>query len=175
MKVFVAIFVMVALSGCGTMMDAGGHCTVDESLPMAQQADFQLSCEGNNQASLRLGRYYEARAEASQNNDDYRTAAHFYRKAAAGSSGQTFIYIPGAGDVQGYVMPVQTGPRTFGLAEAEFRLAKLYQLGLGVKMDQKASLRLYRAAANGGYKQACLALEALGAEVPEECKLGNGP
>lgn len=148
-KIAKIVGLLCLLSGCSSMGGAGDDCQRLD-VPERLQQTLQASCQGDQQASLALGKYYEAKAREIADQESYRAAVDFYQRAAASSSGQTFIYIPAAGDVPGYTMPVTTGPRTFGLAQAKYRLAILYYQGNGVRKNITKACNLFRQARAAG-------------------------
>lgn len=148
-KAAITIGLLCLLSGCSAMLGIGSDCQSLE-VPAQMQQTLQASCQGDQQASLALGEYYEELAHQKSDHDLYKTAAGFYQRAAAASSGQTFIYIPAAGDVPGYTMPFTTGPRTLGLAQAKYRLAILYQQGKGVRKNIVKACSLLQEARSAG-------------------------
>ena len=134
----------LVLAACATGPRLAGECQRLE-VPGRLQSTLMDACQGNQQASYAIGQYFESAGEEEADQNSYATAAYFYTIASTASSGQTFIYVPGAGKVAGYTMPVTTGPRTEGLREARTRLAKLYYEGRGVKQDKKKACRLLQA------------------------------
>lgn len=151
MRFFYSFIIYMALSACSTLIGVGHDCSQNE-LPDNLQVAIKKSCSGNQLASLQIGQYYEEMAASEDSEEYYKKAASYYSLAAASSSGQTYIYVPGAGKVAGYTMPVTTGPRTYGLAEAKYRLALLYRDGLGVKQNIRKACKLFEAAAVQGQK-----------------------
>lgn len=139
----------VGLSGCTT---GGFFCKADHEDPKIA-ALMQSNCSGDRHAALQLGFLFEGRGDLQQ-------AAHYYGIAATPSAGQTYIYVPPAGDVAGYVMPVDTGPRTPGSAEAQYRLAVMYRDGSGVEQNARKARKLFRQAAEQGHAGAQAALDA---------------
>lgn len=150
--ILVAFFMV---TGCAGL--AGGNSACKFSSDDQQVAELmQKGCNGDPFASFQLGEIYEQRAKASNNDMDWSHALNFYQIAAQPHSGQTFIYIPGAGKVSGYTMPVQNGTATLGIAEAQFRLGQIYLNGRGVKPDAKTALRYLDMAAAQGHEGARL-------------------
>lgn len=135
-----ALFALMALAGCGTIGAPG--CTADKSAPPFIASAQKASCSGNRNASMTVADYYFAEAEHTGDDKHYKTAVRFYERAAETRSGQTSIYVPGAGDVPGYTMPVTTGPTSYGLPEARAKLALIYYRGLGVKQDTDKACKL---------------------------------
>lgn len=152
-RFFLLFVICVALLGCSTLVGVGRDCNRNE-LPDHMQVTLDNSCGGNQQASLQIGQYYEELAVSKGDEQHYKKAADYYALAAASSSGQTYIYVPGAGKVAGYTMPVTTGPRTYGLAEAQYRLGLLYRDGLGVRKTIKKACKLFETAASRKHMEA---------------------
>jgi len=138
-----AAICLSVLSGCTT---GGLFCKNSHDDPQIA-ALMDKTCSGDRGAAMQLGFLFEAREEFEQ-------AAHYYGVAATPSSGQTYVYVPPAGDVAGYVMPVDTGPRTPGNAEAQYRLALMYREGKGVKQSDRKAASLLRQAAEQGHSSA---------------------
>lgn len=139
-KTTLALFALFVLTGCSTLGMPG--CTADKSVPAFIASAQKASCSGSRNASMTVADYYFAEAENTGDTKHYKTAVRFYERAAETRSGQTFIYVPGAGDVPGYTMPVTTGPISYGLPEARAKLALLYYRGLGVKQDTDKACKL---------------------------------
>lgn len=139
------------VAGCAGHLGNRKYCSSAE-LPGYLDDVLGRACKGDQHASLEIGMYYEALAKHAPDNElYYKKAASFYRIAATASSDQTFIYIPGAGDVAGYTMPIQTGAVTYGVAEAQYRLALLYRDGKGVKQDKGLAIWYLESAAKQGH------------------------
>jgi TPR repeat protein len=117
--------VALAVAGC---MTGGSGCGDVAGIERLQC----LSRSGDKHAQLALGRAYEDGDGVAQ---DYRRAAKLYRAAAAPVSGTIYVYSPPVGRSPAQVLPLRSGPDQPGLAEAASRLARLYELGLGVKRD----------------------------------------
>lgn len=152
MKVLLSLVAMVVLTACSTVTSAPPPCALDTQLPTAIQSLQRSACSGDKRASLSLGRYYESLGRNKNNEADLKRAASLYSFAASSSTGQTFIYVPGAGKVPGYTMPVQTGPASSGIAEAKYRLAILMYEGLGIDQDRRKSCRLFEDANRAGFE-----------------------
>ncbi|QHL90508.1 hypothetical protein GVO57_06215 [Sphingomonas changnyeongensis] len=88
--------------------------------------------QGEKAAQLALGVAYETGVGVAQ---DHRRAAQLYRQAATPVSGIVYVYSPAVGRAPAQVMPVHAGPEHPGLREAMLRLARLYELGLGVRRN----------------------------------------
>jgi len=150
------LIICFVVSGCSSLAGLGRNCHQDE-LPGDLQATLDNSCRGNKQASLEIGQYYERLATKEENKQYYKKAVSFYKLAAASSSGQTYIYVPGAGKVASYTMPVTTGPRTYGLTEAQYRLGLLYRDGHGIRQNITKACKLFNMAAARGHLEASAA------------------
>lgn len=82
----------------------------------------RLASGGDKHAQLELGiRFEEGRGVER----DLKKAKKLYGKAASGSGGQIWVYSPPVGNSPGRVIPLDTGPKQFGLAEAKRRLERL--------------------------------------------------
>ena len=152
MKVLLSIVAMVVLTACSTVTSAPPSCALDMQLPTAIQSLQRSACAGDKRASLSLGRYYESLGRTNDNEADLKRAVGLYSFAASSSTGQTFIYVPGAGKVPGYTMPVQTGPASSGLTEAKYRLAILMYEGLGIDQDGRKACKLFEDASRAGFE-----------------------
>jgi TPR repeat protein len=136
------------------LLGVGQNCK-DDAVPDELQNTLAQSCRGNQYSSLAIGKYFEELALGSVDNSYYAKAAKYYGIAATSSSGQTYIYVPGAGEVAGYTMPVTTGVPTNGVAEAQYRLGLLYSSGLGVRKSKGRANKHFKMAAKQGYVSAC--------------------
>jgi len=138
---------VAALGGCSGQTTIGAMFCKSEHPSPEITALMQASCEGDRQASINLGRRFEAGNGVTV---DGKLARKFYKVAATGSIGKTSIWVPGAGAVKGHLLFVNSGPAVAGLAEAQYRLGLLYKNGVGGKVNlQKAKKWLTRAAAQG--------------------------
>ena len=140
-KIWCGLLGLYMLAGCSTI-GGGPGCNPDPDVPPRIASAQKASCSGNRSASLTVGDHYFTEAERTGNDKLYKRAARFYERAAETRSGQTFIYVPGAGKVPGYTMPVTTGPTTFGLPEARAKLAQIYFRGLGVNQNAERACKL---------------------------------
>jgi len=134
------------LSACAG--PGGLFCKAEHDEPAVARM-MERSCGGERGASLQLGILFESRG-------DYEAAIKYYRAAAAITSGQSAIYVPPAGDVAGYVMPFDAGPREPGSAEAQFRLGLFYYEGKGVKQNTSKARRYFLLAEAQGHPGAKL-------------------
>ncbi|MDQ8757647.1 hypothetical protein RCO27_15565 [Sphingosinicella sp. LHD-64] len=105
-----------ANSYAGIPFAAGAAAPELQGLAMRAQA-------GDKQAQLELGiRYEEGRGVPV----DLRRAERLYRMAASDSGGTMYVYSPPVGqNGRGQVVPINSGPRQIGLAEARRRLENL--------------------------------------------------
>jgi TPR repeat protein len=142
----------VSLTGCTGA--SGLFCKSEHDNPRVASL-MRDSCSGDRAATMQLGLWFEAE-------EDYVAAARYYRAAATPHSGQTHIYVPPAGEVAGYVMPVSTGPRLPGNAEAQYRLALMYTDGRGVKQNAGTARSYLKQAAEQGHADAVAALAVAG-------------
>ena len=123
---------LLALAGCMTVTPT--DCGTGRDV-----ASLQCRAEqGNKGAQLELGIAYETGAGVAP---DLALAARFYKQAATPTSGTTYVYSPGVGQAPAQVLPIRTGPDQPGLNEAMLRLARLYELGLGVRRDPAKAAR----------------------------------
>lgn len=129
---------LLALPGCVAALRAS--CPMGDDLAAIRcRAD-----DGDKAAQLALGIAYETGTGVPQ---DHRRAAQLYRRAATPVSGMVYIYSPAVGRAPAQVMPVHVGSDQPGLAEAMRRLARLHDVGLGVRRDPaKAAMWRARAA-----------------------------
>ena len=129
----------------------------------AEQSLERLVCEardGDQSSQYLLGKLYEDGVGVPA---DLGEAAKWYRRAAKGRSGTTYVYSAPVGDERyGRVLPVTTGPDTPGLSEAQYRLGLLYRDGRGVDRNLKRARRWLERAAERGHQGARRALDGLG-------------
>jgi TPR repeat protein len=117
------------------------------------------SSQGDKLAQLELGQRFEEGIHVARS---AKQAARLYRAAAAATSGTTYVYSPPVGgERSGRVLPVRLGPATPGLPEAQFRLARLYLEGRGVRRDRGRAVRLLKSASRAGSPAAAALLDAL--------------
>lgn len=136
------------ISGCTGL--GGAFCDSDHPDPRVA-AMMRDSCEGNRLASMQLGLWHEG-------NGDYTEAAKYLEIASTPSSGRNYVYVPPAGDVPGFTMPVDGGGRHDGLPEAQYRLGMLYKTGQGVPQSTKKARKYFKLAAEQGHSAAKLEL-----------------
>ncbi|SDD89732.1 tetratricopeptide repeat protein [Kordiimonas lacus] len=148
---FTAISLFLLLPGC---VGNSFFCKAEHEDPKVASL-MRDSCQGNRGASMQLGLWFEGE-------EDYERAARYYRAAATPDIGQTYIYVPPAGDVGGYVMPIDTGPHTPGNAEAQYRLGLMYRDGRGVKQSASKARSYFRQAAEQGHADAKAILAVTG-------------
>jgi len=82
----------------------------------------RLASADDKQAQLQLGIRFEEGRGVERN---LKKAKKLYGKAASDSGGQIWVYSPPVGNSPGRVIPLDIGPKQFGLAEAERRLEGL--------------------------------------------------
>lgn len=109
------------LGGCAIKSHAGISFAVGAADPELQSLAMHAQA-GDKQAQLELGIIYEEGRGVGRN---INRAKALYRQAAKTSGGVTYVYSPPVGQARGQVIPVQTGVRAPGLAEAGARLARL--------------------------------------------------
>ncbi|MCJ9428508.1 tetratricopeptide repeat protein [Kordiimonas marina] len=157
MKPALAFCVALMLSGCANL----GGLVCSTRSDGSQIADLKAdSCRGNRQSAFALGWAYETGKGVEK---DEKLAVRYYKQAAAASSGQTYIYVPPAGDVAGYTMPVNSGPASPGLAEAQYRLGLMYRDGRGARVNLSRARKYLGMAAKQGHPDAAKALADLAA------------
>ena len=89
----------------------------------AVQALAARASSGDKQAQLDLGIRFEEGAGVAR---DLAAAKKLYRQAASDSGGTMWVYTPPVGNgTSGRVVPVQSGIKQYGLAEAQRRLGAL--------------------------------------------------
>ena len=137
----IALLTVSCASLKGTPPCPGDPETV-ATLPDNLAVTFVQSCKGDKAASLQLGTYYTLKATETGDDSLFKKAAVYYAHAATYDSGQTYIYVPGAGNVAGYTMPVNTGTASHGLPEAKFMLGRSYILGQGVEKNEAKGRKL---------------------------------
>jgi hypothetical protein len=118
-----AFLAFLLLSGCAPATSFQGISLTSRTVSPELRSLAQRAEAGDKTAQLELGiRFEEGRGVPL----DWRRAERLYGMAASSSGGTMMIYVPpvrpgGAGSV----MPVDTGPRVPGLAEARERLRAL--------------------------------------------------
>lgn len=106
------------------------------------QALAKFAQAGVKQAQLELGIRFEEGRGLPQ---DLQRTKELYQRAASTTGGPMWIYQPPVTKgAKGGVVPVDTGPKLFGLQEAKRRLARLS----GIR-DEAASGSATRAESNG--------------------------
>jgi TPR repeat protein len=126
-----------------------GGCVTTTPCPVGGSEELMCRAgRGDKDAQLQLGIAYET---GDGMPIDYARAARLYRDAAAPVSGTTFIYSPPVGKAPGQVIPIRTGADQPGRAEAQYRLARLYRDGRGVRQDLARAERLFAQAAAQGF------------------------
>ncbi len=148
-----ATVTLVSLSGCARVGQNSLACTIKPAdTDLAKTA--RRACGGNTRAYLRLAEAYEHGTRVAR---DEQLAIELYRTVSIPTTmpSNTYIYVPRAGKVAGYTMPVQTGMRTLpGNAEAQYRLAMMLGEGRGQVRDVTLALYYLRTAAAQGHVEA---------------------
>ena len=139
----------LTLQGCAGV--GGAFCNSNHPEPRVA-ALMRDSCEGDRAAALQLGLWFEG-------HDDLAGAAHYFEIASTPSSGMNYVYVPPAGDVPGFTMPVDAGYRHPGMAEAQYRLGLMYLEGRGVAQNTKKARNYFQQAAEQDHLGAKEALE----------------
>lgn len=155
------------LSGAAICLLAGCASTFDECRSLDRSSVSQspitsitsathgaLTCRagrGDKAAQLELAKRFEMGNGVSV---DLERAANLYRSAASAIPAKTAIYSPpvkvgGSGSIFLYDNPNATG----GLAEARYRLGRMYLAGRGVPRDEARGKRLIEEAAREGFVQ----------------------
>ena len=145
--------VLVSLSGCARTGQSALACRI-------QPVDIDLTkiarraCGGNSNAYLKLAEAYENGTLVAR---DEQLAIELYRAVSMPTTTptNTYIYVPGAGKVAGYTMPIQTGMQTLrGNAEAQYRLAMMLGEGRGQVRDVAMAIYYLRLASVQGHVEA---------------------
>ncbi|UTW56848.1 tetratricopeptide repeat protein [Kordiimonas sp. SCSIO 12610] len=131
MRAIIGVLLVLTCSACSQVFHNKKICSAESKVPHISSL-MMRACSGDRDTQYELGRLFEEGSEVQQN---YQLALSYYKLAATPSTGQTHIYVPGAGKVAGYVMPVQTGAAHPGDARAKFRLGIMYREGRGVNAD----------------------------------------
>ena len=134
---YVLLGSLLWLAGCAELNET--FCNSDHPDPNVASLKRE-SCQGNRLASMQLGLWFEAREE-------YAEAARYFEIASTPSSGRNYTYVPPAGDVPGFTMPVDGGMRHDGFSEAQYRLGLLYLHGRGVEQNAKKARKYFKLAA----------------------------
>ena len=116
------------------------------------------ACGGSARAYIRLAKAYEHGALVERNEQ---LAIELYRAVSMSMTipKTTYIYVPGAGKVAGYTMPVQAGMQTVpGNAEAQYRLAMMLGEGRGQARDVPLALHYLKTASAQGHAEAAARL-----------------
>lgn len=141
------------LSACAKLESTSYACTL--KLPNVELTKIaKEACEGSNSAYLELAGAYESGNLVPR---DEQLAVALYRAISTPFSTpkNIYIYVPPAGKVAGYTMPIQTGVRTIpGNAEAQYRLALMLAEGRGQSPDPSQPYLYLKMAAAQGHGQA---------------------
>jgi hypothetical protein len=112
-------------SGCASHSYMGVSLKPGGADPAVQALAARASA-GDKQAQLDLGIRFE---EGSGVARDLTTAKKLYGQAASDSGGTIWVYTPPVGNgTSGRVVPVQSGTKQYGLAEAQRRLKTLEEV-----------------------------------------------
>lgn len=104
----------------GVSLKPGGADPTVQALAARAQA-------GDKQAQLDLGIRFEEGAGVARN---LTAAKKLYRQAASDSGGTIWVYTPPVGNgTSGRVVPVKSGAKQYGLADARRRLKALEEVG----------------------------------------------
>ncbi len=151
LRVIIVLMFCLFVTGCTST----GSIFCDSEHPEPKIANLMKeSCAGNRLAALQLGLWFEG-------HEQYPEAAHYFEIASTPSSGRNYLYVPPAGDVPGFTMPVDSGMHQDGLAEAQFRLGLLYLHGQGVGQNAKKAGKYFKLAAEQGHSGAVKALSQI--------------
>ncbi|WP_432814189.1 hypothetical protein [Sphingorhabdus sp.] len=114
------------LSGCASQQYMGVSLKPGGADPAVQALAARAST-GDKQAQLDLGIRFEEGAGVAR---DLAAAKKLYRQAASDSGGTMWVYTPPVGNgTSGRVVPAQSGPKQYGLTEAQRRLKTLEEVG----------------------------------------------
>ncbi len=148
---------LVSLSGCARPGQNALACSINPAdADLAKTA--RKACGGSVRAHIRLAEAYEHGTQVAR---DEQLAIELYRAVSMPTTiaTNTYIYVPGAGKVAGYTMPVQTGMRTVpGNAEAQYRLAMMLGEGRGQQPDIDLAFHYLRRSSAQGHQQATVFL-----------------
>lgn len=119
-----AILLLSVLASCASL--SGRYAGIDlnavpaNSEAAAIQALARRAQAGDKYTQLELGIRYENGDGVAR---DLERAKKLYRSAASDSGGRIWVYSPPVGNgTSGRVIPVDAGPKQYGLAEAKKRL-----------------------------------------------------
>ncbi len=159
---------LVFMSGCARMSQTALACSIKPADPeLAKTA--RKACGGNARAYIRLAEAYELGTLVDR---DERLAIELYRAVSMPMTvpKNTYIYVPGAGKVVGYTMPIQAGMQTLpGNADAQYRLAMMLGEGRGQTRDVTLAYYYLKMASAQGHMEAANRLNEgmLFGKVPE--------
>ena len=114
------------MGGCASQQYMGVSLKPGGADP-AVQALAARAYTGDKQAQLDLGIRFEEGAGVAR---DLTAAKKLYLQAASDSVGTIWVYTPPVGNgTSGRVVPVQSGPKQYGISEAQRRLKTLEEVG----------------------------------------------
>ena len=114
------------IGGCASQQYMGVSLKPGGADPAVQALAARASA-GDKQAQLDLGIRFEEGAGVAR---DLTAAKKLYRQAASDSGGTIWVYTPPVGNgTSGRVVPVQSGPKQYGISEAQRRLKTLEEVG----------------------------------------------
>ncbi len=143
-RIIVIAILISTLTACSRLQQL--TCSSHDNPTIASL--MKQACSGDKHVQFTLGDMFERGDGVVQ---DEKRARAYYEQAATPTSGTSYIYVPGAGSVAGFTMPVTTGTSHPGHAEAMRRLANMLMDGRGGKQDTKRAQTLVgRADALGG-------------------------
>ena len=161
-RILIALLSLSLLAGCGLRERRIATCS-DKIDPAIEREVAEQACSGNKLAQFTLGYVYETGEGVAA---DAKKAVKWYRRASRPTRGMIYDYAPAVGkQAHGQETPVQTGPETPGIPDADYRLGLMYLEGRGVAQSRDKAARWFRSAAEKGHDQAAQALEELEAET----------
>jgi len=146
MRLIILISLVLSLQACASLLREHTACNQNHADTNIQSL-MNAACSGDRYAQYQLGVAFD---EGDGVETDPALAATYYRLAAAVNTGKSYIYVPGAGKVPGYVTPIDNGQAHPGDARAKYRLALLYKEGRGVRQDAVKAEKYFAAAASQG-------------------------
>ena len=153
MGLLLAVPLVAPLSGCARFGQNAQACSIKPAdVELAKTA--RRACGGSVNALMILADAYEHGKLVVKNEQ---LAIELYRSVSFPKTTpkNTYIYVPAAGKVAGYTMPIQTGTQTVpGHAEAQFRLGMMLGEGRGQRRDTDMALYCLRMAAAQGHEEA---------------------
>lgn len=119
---------LTTLTACSTPSTYAGIDLTAGGADLQLQALASRARAGNKHAQLELGIRYE---EGEGVPVDLERARALYRGAASDTGGTIWVYSPPVGNAPGRVIPLDGGPKEFGLREAQWRLKRLKEARWG--------------------------------------------